>query len=411
MPIKSTSFKNIIGAIVIVVLIAGAFYGGTVSGRAQEVQAQRLDAIINKETGMPTGVDFSLFWKAWKILDENYVDTHNNATTTIEERVYGAIKGMTAALGDPYTVFFPPVENSAFQTEIEGNFEGVGMEMGIKDGILTVISPLPGSPAKNAGMLAGDKVIKIDNKISTDMTVDEAVVLIRGKKGTQVTLTVLREGVKDPFEIKITRDVINLPVIETKLDPQTKIFTITLYSFSTQSANHFRSALREFVMSGSNKLILDLRGNPGGVLDAAVDMASWFLPPGKVVVREDYGEGKEETVERSRGYDIFNDNLKMVILIDGGSASASEILAGALKENGKATLVGTATFGKGSVQELVQIDDKTSLKVTVARWLTPSGKSISDGGLAPDIEVKLTEKDIAEKNDLQMKKAVEILSK
>lgn len=411
MPKNSSFLRQFISSFFIGAVIVGSFYGGMISGRAQEVQAQRLDAIVNKEVGIPSDVDFSLFWKAWKILDDNYVATGKATSTnsTSQDRVYGAIKGMTESLGDPYTTFFPPAENEAFQTEIEGNFQGVGMEMGIKDGALTVISPLPNSPAKNAGILSGDKVIKIDDTIATDMSIEQAVKLIRGKKGTEVNLTIIREGTEKPIEFKLIRDVINLPVIESSLDPKTRIFTIRLYSFSTQSANLFRGALRDFVLSGSNKIILDLRGNPGGILDAAVDMASWFLPAGKVIVREDYGSGKQETIERSRGYNIFN-NLRMVVLIDGGSASASEILAGALKEHGKATLVGTKTFGKGSVQELMEIDQKTALKVTIARWLTPNGKSLSDGGLEPDIEVKLTEQDVKDKNDLQMKKAIEILS-
>lgn len=413
MPNNSSSFKTIAGVIALILIIGGAYYAGILSGRAEESQSQKVSSVVNKTEGMPEDVDFSLFWKTWKILDENYVATGaaTNTVSTDLDRVYGAIKGMTDALGDPYTVFFPPVENEAFQTEIQGNFEGVGMEMGIKDGSLTVISPLANSPAKNAGILSSDKVIKIDNTISVDMTVEEAVTLIRGKKGTEVVLTILREGITEPFEVKIVRDVIDLPVIDSKYDKKTNIFTIQIYSFSTQSANLFRRALREFVMSGSNKLIIDLRGNPGGILDSAVDIASFFLPLGQIVVREDYGFGKDETVVRSQGYDIFNDNLKMVILIDGGSASAAEILAGALSEQGKAILVGTKTFGKGSVQKLVPIDDKTALKVTIARWLTPKGKSISEDGLDPDIEVKLTAEDIKNKNDLQMKKAVEILSK
>lgn len=412
MPINSSPFKKITGAILIAVIIAGTFYAGMISGRAKEAQAQKIDVVVNKEVGMPTDVDFALFWKAWEILNDKYVAT-GKATGTVstsQDRVYGAIKGMTESLGDPYTTFFPPVENTAFQTEIDGNFEGVGMEMGIKDDILTVITPLANSPAKRAGIVPGDKVVKIDNTISTNMKVEEAVKLIRGKKGTDVVLTIIRDGVEKPFEVKLTRDVINLPVIDTDYNQQTKVFTIRLYSFSAQSSNLFRAALRDFVMTGSGKLVIDLRGNPGGILDSAVDMASWFLPIGKVIVREDYGNGKEETVIRSRGPHIFNENLKMVVLIDGGSASAAEILAGALSEHGKATLVGTKTFGKGSVQELVPIDDKTALKVTIARWLTPNGKSFSENGLNPDIEVKPTEDDIKNKNDVQMKKAVEILT-
>ena len=410
---QNSQTKRLIFALVFAVFLGGAFYGGFVSGKAQELQANRSDAIINKDVNKPDGIDFSLFWKTWNTVNQKYVATHGSTTVPVTDqaRVYGAIKGMVASLGDPYTTFFTPSESTAFQTEIDANFEGVGMEMGQKDGFLTVISALPGGPAKAAGILSGDKIIKIGNKLMTDTTVEEAVTLIRGKKGTIVNLTILREGTKDPLIFNITRDIINLPVIDSSNDKNTGIFTIKLYSFSTQSASLFRNTLREFVLSGSNKLILDLRGNPGGLLDSAVDIASWFLPPGKIVVQEDYGNGKEKTIERSRGYNIFNDNLKMVILVDGGSASASEILSGALSEYNKAILVGTRTFGKGSVQELVNVDGQTTLKVTIARWLTPNGKSISDGGLAPDIEVKLTDDDIKNHNDLQMKKAVEILSK
>ncbi len=410
----TSPIKNFTTAVLLIIIVASVFYGGFVAGTSHVLQAQKISNIINQDLDKPENVDFSLFWKTWNLVNENYVATHNTATSTpitSKDRVYGAIQGMVASLGDPYTTFFTPVQNTAFQTQIDANFEGVGMEMGVKDGVLTVISALPGSPAKAAGIQSGDKVIKIDSKDATGMTVDEAVGMIRGKKGTSVSLQIIRDPSITPIEIKIVRDVINLPVIDSSLDKTTNIFTIHLYSFSTDSANLFRGALRQFVMSGSNKLILDLRGNPGGLLDSAVDIASWFLPPGQVIVRESYGNGKDEVVEKSHGYNIFNNNLKMVILMDQGSASASEILAGALQEHGKAILVGTRSFGKGSVQELLSIDDKTSLKVTIARWLTPSGKSISAGGLTPDVVVKLTDEDITNHNDAQMKKAVEILSK
>jgi carboxyl-terminal processing protease len=187
------------------------------------------------------------------------------------------------------------------------------------------------------------------------------------------------------------------------------MYYIALYSFSENSPNLFRSALRSFVESGDTKLILDLRGNPGGYLEAAMDMASWFLPPGKIIVREDFGAGKEETVYRSKGYDVFNDNFKFVILVDSGSASASEILAGALSEYNKAILIGDQTFGKGSVQELVPVTDDTSLKVTIARWLTPNGNSISQEGITPHILVKPTEADIKAGKDVQLERAKEFL--
>jgi carboxyl-terminal processing protease len=210
------------------------------------------------------------------------------------------------------------------------------------------------------------------------------------------------------MEVKIKRDTIKVPVIETE-SKSGGIFVIKMYSFSATSAYDFRGALRKFVESGDNKLILDLRGNPGGYLEAAIDMASWFLPAGKVVVKERYGDGKED-VYRSVGYDIFK-KLPMVILVNEGSASASEILAGALQEQGVAKLVGQKTFGKGSVQELVPVTGDTSLKVTIAKWLTPNGRSISDMGLEPDVKVDFTEKDLAAQKDPQMEKAIEMLTK
>jgi carboxyl-terminal processing protease len=250
------------------------------------------------------------------------------------------------------------------------------------------------------------------------MSVDAAVKLIRGKKGTSVTLTILREGHKDSIEKTVVRDVINIPTLDTEVKypagaEKTKgnaIFVIKLYNFSAISPELFRQALREFVASGAHKLVLDLRGNPGGYLDAAVSMASWFIPSGKVVVTEDFGPNEDPKVYRSRGPAIFNNNLRFVVLVDGGSASASEILAGALQEHGVAQVVGVNTFGKGSVQELIKITPETSLKVTVARWLTPKGNSISEGGLKPDFEVKMTPDDVAAGKDLQMNKAIEILS-
>lgn len=391
-------------------IILGSFSLGTYVGHSNAATDSSSN-IINKDLEKDENVDFSIFWKVWNTLDEKYVATHGTSTAnkTDKDRVYGAVKGMTESLNDPYTTFFTPEESKAFEDEISGNFEGVGMEMGLKDGILTVIAPLKGTPAERAGIMSGDKILKIDKNITAGISTDEAIKLIKGKKGTKVTFTVLR-GKEEPFEISVTRDVINIPTISTK-KLENGVFLIQLYSFTGDSANLFRGALREFVLSKSDKLILDLRGNPGGYLSSAVDMASWFLPQGKVVVREDFGKGKKEEVTKSKGYDVFTDKLKFVILIDSGSASASEILAGALQEYGKATLVGEKSFGKGSVQELVQVTPDTSLKVTIARWLTPNGLSISDNGIKPDVVVPLTEDDIKNKNDVQLKKALELLNK
>jgi len=283
------------------------------------------------------------------------------------------------------------------------------MEIGKRDGVLTVIAPLKGTPAEKAGIKPGDKIIKINGKSTADFNTDQAVKLIRGKSGTAVKITISREGVGKLMDINVVRGNINIPTIKTEIKGD--VFVISLYSFSATSPSLFRNALRKFIESKKNKLILDLRGNPGGYLEAAVDMASWFLPAGKVVVTEDYGPNKEKIVHRSKGYNIFNNNLKLVILVNGGSASASEILAGALQEYGIATLVGTKTFGKGSVQELINVTKNTSLKVTVAKWLTPNGISISKNGLTPDIKVGITEAQFKKGLDPQLNKAIEILSK
>lgn len=386
------------------------FLGGFIIG---EHKASISIPVSNAESiSASSTVDFTPFWKAWNVLEEKFVAGEEAPTN--QEKVWGAIEGLASVYGDPYTTFFPPEEAKNFAEEISGSFEGVGMELGVKDGMLTVISPLKGNPAERAGVKAGDVIISIDGKSAKSVNTESAVKLIRGPKGTPVTITVMREGVLEPIEIKIIRDTINMPTVETEITPE-KVFVIRIYSFSAQSANLFRSALREFVGSGSYKLVVDVRNNPGGYLESAVDMASWFLPLGKSVVIEDFGTSTDSStnlepkVYRSRGYNIFNQNLKMAVLVNGGSASASEILAGALQDYGIATIVGEKTFGKGSVQELVPITKDTSLKVTVARWVTPKGQSISKVGLTPDVEVKQTVSDTKAKIDTQLQKAIEIL--
>ncbi|MEK7641543.1 MAG: S41 family peptidase [Patescibacteria group bacterium] len=358
------------------------------------------------DTSAVSDEQFEPFWKAWHALDEKYVAA---ASTSAQQRVWGSIQGLASSYGDPYTVFFPPVEAKMFQEDISGNFEGVGMEIGIKDKQLQVVAPIKNSPAERAGVKTGDFILKIEEQSTVDMPVDAAVKLIRGAKGTPVKITFLPQGATKPVVRTLVRDIIDIPTLETSTK-ESGIFVIRLYSFTAHSADLFRGALREFILSGNDKLILDLRGNPGGYLDAAWDMASWFLAPGKTVVTEDFGNNNEPKVYRSKGYDIFNDNLHMIILTDAGSASASEILAGALQENGVAKIVGMKTFGKGSVQQLVSITPDTSLKITIARWLTPKGHNLSHDGLEPDYKVEVTEKDVAAKYDPQMAKAVEILN-
>lgn len=400
----------IVQAVGAALIAAISFGGGLVIG--QESGSGRLVAHLpllgDGLDATPASVDLTDFWKAWNTLNANFVETHASSTLpTDKEKVYSAISGLAASYDDPYTTFFPPVESKQFQENISGNFGGIGVEIDTRDGVLVVVTPLKGTPAEAAGIKAGDAIIAIDGKSTEGFAVENAVKLIRGPKGTTVTLTIVRD--RESSDIKVVRDTIQVPQTEDGLDTASGVYHIALYEFTATSAKLFAEAFERFKQSGVKLLVLDLRGNPGGYLAASVDIASHFLPTGAVIVTEDRRGNGENDVHRSLGYDDLPDGTKVVILIDKGAASASEILAGALKDNGVAALIGEHSFGKGSVQQLVQIGDG-SLKVTVARWLTPSGASISDGGLKVDIEAERTLEDFKAKKDPQMDRAVKFLT-
>lgn len=396
--------KNIFFATLSIIFVIGIFAVGFYFGTSSK------GGNYQGEVSALTPADLGPFWRVWNLIEDRYVSASSTEKISDEEKVFGAIEGMVNSLGDPYTTFLPPENHESFRESIQGNFQGVGMEIGKRDGHIVVIAPLKDTPAEKAGLKPADIILQIDGESASDLSVDEAVEKIRGEAGTIVEITIAREGDTEPRVFEVTRDNIKIPTIDYELRDD-GIFVISLFNFSAGVQNDFREALREFVLSHSGKLIIDLRGNPGGFLDAAVDISSWFLPTGKIVVKEDFGPDQEEKIFRSKGYNIFNENLKMVILINKGSASASEIVAGALKEHKIATLIGETTYGKGSVQELIDITDNTSLKVTIARWLTPEGNSISIKGLEPDIEVKITDEDIEKGIDSQLEAAVEFLLK
>ena len=333
-------------------------------------------------------VNLDAFWEAWNALNVTYVNTHASTTIpTNKEKIHGAIAGLAASYGDPYTVFFPPAEAKAFNESISGTFAGVGIELDQKDGQLVVVTPLKGTPAEAAGIKAGDLILAIDGRPTEGMATDHAVTFIRGKLGTVVTLTIMREGGR-PFDVKITRAKIDVPETDEGLNTAAGVYHIALYEFTANSDQLFNQALQRFLTSGSDKLVIDLRGNPGGYLDAAVDIASHFLAKGAPVVTEDFGDKERNNVHTSYGYGDVPSSVKVAVLVDQGSASASEILAGALQDNEAATVIGTRTFGKGSVQTLIDLDGG-ALKVTVARWVTPGGNWIMDQGITPDIESKI----------------------
>lgn len=398
--------KKILYSIVILALIAGSFGGGFWYGQNSRPSIEKVTGLQNLEEGKTADVDFNLFWDAWVRVQEKFV---NRTEIDYQKMVYGAISGMVASLGDPYTLFMTPEENKDFSQVMQGNLEGIGAEVGMRKNIVTIVSPLTDSPAMKAGLQAGDKILKIDDKITDGMTIDEAVGHIRGPKGTQVTLTITRDGWTEVKEIKITRDVINIPIVklEMKKAGDKTVAYLALYHFTDNSVAEFKKVAQQILTSDAKGIILDLRNNPGGYLESSVEIASWFLPEGQMVVSEDYGNGKKQE-HRSTGVDKLG-SYQVVVLINQGSASASEILAGALRDNKTFKLVGAKSFGKGSVQELEQLSNGTSLKITVAKWYTPSGHSIMDDGLEPDVKVEITKEDFDNGRDPQLDKALELL--
>lgn len=402
--------KNLLIVLLALFLATGTFVAGAKianSGILSGQDANLLSWLFGRNKNPVEEVELGEFWKVWRLMEEKYANASSSEAVSVEERVRGAIQGMVASYGDPYTTYLPPSEAELFEDDISGNFSGVGMEIGIRNNLVTIISPLPETPAEKAGLLTGDVIVRIDDRTTEGMSVEEAVRLIRGEKGTDVTFSIYREGETEFKTITVTRDTITIPTVKTEQIGDT--FIIALYSFNAIAEDRVNTALREFEMSGADSLVLDLRGNPGGYLQGAVEIAGNFLPSGKVVVREQLATG-EEKLFRSRGQlqrEFTPENF--VVLVNGGSASASEILAGALKDHGVATVIGETTFGKGSVQELVPLDDGASLKVTVARWLTPNGVSISNGGLSPDIVIELTGEDRENSVDPQKDAAIQFL--
>ncbi|MCK5344393.1 MAG: S41 family peptidase, partial [Candidatus Heimdallarchaeota archaeon] len=286
---------------------------------------------------IPENVNLDTFWHVWNLINEKYVTSEMPSD---EEKIWAATEGLVSSLDDPYSTFFVPVEAKMFEEDVSGSFGGVGMEVGMQDNILTIISPLKNTPADKAGLLSGDKIIQIDEAPTYDLTLNEAVGMIRGIKGTEVILTIMREDEEDVLEIPVIRDIITIPVLEYRLRSD-GVFVIELYSFYETAPSMFSRAVNEFKHSGSKKLILDLRNNPGGFLEASVDIAGAFLPKGKLVARESFGESRPESEHRTRGNFLLKDyDFDMVILINQGSASASEILAGALSEYDIAPLLG-----------------------------------------------------------------------
>lgn len=363
------------------------------------------DLLKNTNKNKPDKVDFNIFWKVWDKIDKQHI---NNGDLDPQDMVYGAVKGMVKAVGDPYTNYMDPIEAEEFATGIEGSFEGIGAELGMRDNILTVIAPISGMPAEKAGLRAGDKIIKINEDIASDISIDEAVRKIRGPKGTEVSLTVISIKATKTREIKITRATIDLQSVKYE-QKWGNIAYIQIASFTEDSADEFNTEITKVIADNNRGIILDLRNNPGGFLNVSVEIASRFVSRGSVVVQEQHRNGTVDNF-KSIGGNVFSE-IPTVVLINEGSASASEILAGALRDLNGSKLIGKKSFGKGSVQQLENFSDGSSLKVTIAKWLTPSGQSINETGLEVDIEVEIKDADIKNNWDPQLNTALEEIVK
>ncbi len=401
---KNFAIKSIAIGFFVFAIFTGGFLLGSGMGSNLRAAESPSDGVF---------INTSLFRSVKENLDTKFVFWKSSSTLpTPKEIEYGMIRGYVESFKDPYTVFFPPKEAKSFAENVKGSFGGVGMNVGMKDGNIVVIAPLKDSPAMKAGILAGDIITGVDGKNMIGQSSDEAVSIIRGELDTPVTITVLHPGAKATVDIKIIRKEIKIPTLDT--EKQNGVFIIKLYNFSAESPALFLNALNEFIKTRGNRLVIDLRGNPGGYLEAAVNMASYFLKEGQVVVSERQGKNDAVVNHRSTGITGLPSNIKVVVLVDGGSASASEILAGALKDQGVAKVVGTKSFGKGSVQELVNLEGGASLKVTIAKWFTPNGVNISESGIKPDVEVPVatsTPKGWKGVYDAQMLKAIDVVKK
>jgi carboxyl-terminal processing protease len=348
--------------------------------------------------------NFLMFLKAWELINKNFVEPQK---IDVDKAMFEATRGLLRSLDDPYSDLLSEKQKKLFEEDLSGSFGGVGMEIGIRKGVLTVIAPLEGTPAERAGLKAGDKILKINGKETENMSLEEAVSKIRGEPGTKVILTIFRNEWLEPKDFEITREVISVPVVKNKFI-QPNIGYIKINSFGAKTYSDFVDAYRDLKARGANKFIIDLRNNPGGYLEMAIKMSELFLDRGKVILKEvTRNEGTKTIV--SEGPGMIKE--KVVILINQGSASASEIFAGALRDNLGVKLIGEKSFGKGSVQQTFPLNGNL-LKLTIAYWLTPNGTKIEGNGLKPDIEVKEPSEAEKEKNpnyDPILEKAIQFV--
>lgn len=406
---KIRDFLNKINAGFILVILLSFVLGWQVGHRDYIVSWKDYKPAITVTNQQPpssaTNIDFKLFWDTWNLVSSKYID---KTAIDPQKMYYGAIQGMVAAIGDPYTVFLPPTAQQASKEQLGGEFDGVGMELGYnKDNRLVVIAPLKDTPAEKAGIKAGDLILQIDGKDTSNTSLPDAVNLIRGPKGTTVTLNIYHDGDDKPHDVQLIRDTITVKSVyyETKTTPSgKKVAYIQITTFGEKTRSEWNDAVSEALAAGPSGLIIDVRNNPGGFLDDAIYIASDLIDSGNIVLQEDYMGNRQEQGVVKVGKLL---NLPLVVLINKGSASASEILSGAIQDHKRGTLVGEQSFGKGTIQTTEDLPGGTGIHITTAKWLTPNGRWIHKVGLTPDVKVDLPADG---SKDTQLEKALELLN-
>jgi carboxyl-terminal processing protease len=390
--------RGLLMALFTLLLVGVVFVAGFAAGRG--VSPGNLSRLLGPARVNPTSPTFDVLWEAWGLVEQNYYDPLPTET----ERAYGAINGMLRTLDDPYTGFVPPDVAQLIGEDQSGSFEGIGayVEQGPEGGI-QIIRVFEGGPAEQAGVRAGDLIVVVDGQDITQMTLGEGLLLVRGPAGSQVRLTLLRGEEPEVIEVTLTRARIEIPTVEARM-LEGDIAYVALFEFNQQAAPRLEAAIEELLADQPCALILDLRNNPGGLLDQSVEVSDLFLPEGMVVIQRD-SDGRERVYESQDGN--IAEEIPLVVLVNRFSASASEIVAGALQDRGRATLIGETTFGKGSVQVQYQLSDGSLLRVTQAKWYTPDGTSISETGITPDIAVPTPEE--AVEGDPQLERALEYI--
>lgn len=408
------SFFRILASVLSVILLLSA--GGVIGYQYGRYQTFRPPLGITGATntsGSNDGANFGIFWQAWNAVDANF-----DGNTDPTKRLDGAIGGMVAGLGDQFTTYLPPTQNKLFASQLAGSFGGIGAELNVVSGALVVVAPLDGSPASKAGLKAQDVILKIDGTAAGSLSFDDAVNKIRGPKDSTVVLNILRAGVDKPFDVPVIRDTVTIKSVTTdKVGPQGEIAYIKVNEFGADTTGLFQTALQDVKNSTAKGLIIDLRDNPGGYLQGAADDIGAMLPETinsdkpllakRIAVQERFKDGHEQ--DDPAGLTSIVPTLPTVILVNGGSASASEIFSGAMRDYGRAKLVGTKTFGKGSAQDLFPLSNGGSVKITIAKWFTPLGIGIDGTGLQPDYTVTLPDSTQTSTSDAQVQKALEVL--